>query len=155
MLQLLCLKYHINTIGICQSLSNSALFEHRCLQNINKLYKRYGKCDDQKQFKYILEAAVVYNLGGFTYNSPRSPMNPTPVKKKSARKSLCLFTNILDVKKKTSILQVGSAKLKNKAIKLVTTPWEMKTRQKVNSKINYQIKKSLYNWIMRHPQVVQ
>ena len=27
--------------------------------------------------------------------------------------------------------------------------------QKGNSKINYQIKKSLYNWIIHHPQVVQ
>ena len=33
--------------------------------------------------------------------------------------------------------------------------WEMQTKQKVNSQINDQIKKSLYNWIMRHLQVVQ
>ena len=28
-------------------------------------------------------------------------------------------------------------------------------KRKVNSKINDQIKNSLYNWIMNHPQVVQ
>ena len=28
-------------------------------------------------------------------------------------------------------------------------------KKKVNSEINNQIKKSLYNWIMRHPQVVK
>ena len=31
MLQSYCLKYHINTIGIDQSLSNSAIFENRFL----------------------------------------------------------------------------------------------------------------------------
>ena len=47
---------------------------------------------------------------GFTNNSPISPMTPTQVKKPSASKSLCLFTNILDVKKKTAICRVGAAK---------------------------------------------
>ena len=35
----------------------------------------------------------------FANDSPISPMTSTPVKKQSSRKSLCLFTNILDVKK--------------------------------------------------------
>ena len=48
------LKDHMNTIGVDQSLSNSDLFEQRCLQNINKLYKHAGKCDDQQQFKDII-----------------------------------------------------------------------------------------------------
>ena len=87
---------------------------------------------------------------GFTNNSPRSTMTPTPVKKPSARKSPCLFTNILDVKKKTAIRRVGDAKSKHKAIKSGTKPWEMKTKRKGNSKINDQIKKSIYNWIMHH-----
>ena len=43
---------------------------------------------------------MVSNTEGFTDTSLRSPMNPTPVRKLSARKSLCLFTNILYVKKK-------------------------------------------------------
>ena len=77
---------------------NIALFEHRYLKNINKLYQYAGKCDDQKQFKDIIEASMVYNPEVFTNNSPRDPMTPTPVKKPSARKSLCILTNILDVK---------------------------------------------------------
>ena len=36
----------------------------------------------------------------FTNNSTISPTTPTPVNKPSARKSLCLFTNILDAKRK-------------------------------------------------------
>ena len=82
-------------------------------------------------------------------------MTPTLVNKPSARKSLCLLTNILDVKKKTAIRRVGAAKLNCKAIQSGTTPWALKPKQKVNSRINDQIKKSLYNWIMYHPQFVQ
>ena len=63
---------------------------------------------------------------GCTDYSPISPMTSTPVKKPSARKSLCLFTNILDVKKKTATLQVGASKSKRKYIKYVTTPWALK-----------------------------
>ena len=81
-------------------------------------------------------------------------MTPTPVKKPSARKSLCLFTNILDVKKKTVTRRVGGAKSKYKAIKYRTPPWSLKPKGKGKSKINDQIKKSIYNWIMHHPQVV-
>ena len=91
----------------------------------------------------------------FNKNSPRSPMTTTPVKKPSARKSLCLFTNILDVKHNTAICRVGSAKQKHKAIKSRTTPWALKQELKGNSRINYQIKKSLYNWIMHHSKVLQ
>ena len=86
-----------------QYLSNNALFEHKFLKNIKKLYKSAGKCDDQKQFKDIIEATMFYTPEGLTNNSPRSPMTPTPVNKPSDRKYLCLFTNILDVKKKTAI----------------------------------------------------
>ena len=59
----------------------------------------------------------------FTYDSPISPMTSTPVKKPSARKSLCIFTNTLDVKNKTATRQVGASKSKRKLIKYGTTPW--------------------------------
>ena len=104
MLQPSKIKDHIQTIGIDQSLINNALYEHKCLENIKKLYKQAGKCDDQQQFKDFLESDMVSNLEVFTNNSPISPMTSTPLKKTSARKSLCLFTNILDMKKKTATL---------------------------------------------------
>ena len=77
---------------------------------------------------------MIYSPGVFTNNSPIYPITPTPVKKKSARKSLCLLTNILDVKKKNSIHRFGDNKSKRKAIKAGTAPWEMKTKRNVNSK---------------------
>ena len=65
---------------------------------------------------------------GFNDNSPISPMTSTPVKKPSARKSLCLFTNILDVKNKTATRRVGAAKYKRKAIKYGNAPWALKQK---------------------------
>ena len=100
MLQSPQLKYHVHTIDIHPSLSNNAIYEHKCLKNIKRLYKQVGKCDDQQKFKDILEASMVSTTEGFTNNSPISPMKPTPVKKPIARKPLCMFTNILDVNKK-------------------------------------------------------
>ena len=102
MLQSHRLKYHVQTIGINPSLINNAIHEHKCLESIKKLYKQAGKCDDQKQFKDILEAAMVYTTEGYTNNSPISPMKSTRVKQSSAQKSLCMFINILEVKKNTA-----------------------------------------------------
>ena len=45
MLQSPRLEYHMNTIGIGQYLSNNALYEHKCIQNIKKLYKHASKCE--------------------------------------------------------------------------------------------------------------
>ena len=102
MLKSLRLKDHVQTISIDQSLSNNDLYEHKCIQNINKLYKQSGKYENQQQLKYIIEAAMVSTPEGFNNNSPISPIKSTSVKKPSARKSLCLFTNIFDMKKKTA-----------------------------------------------------
>ena len=66
-----------------------------------------------------------------------------------------MFTNILDVKNKTATRRVGADKYKRKAIKYWTIPWALKQKRKLNSKIDEQIKKSLYNWIMNHTKVVQ
>ena len=68
------IKYQMKTIGIDQILRNSALFEHICLKDINKLYKHAGKFDDKQQLKDILEDAMVYTPGGFTNNTTISPI---------------------------------------------------------------------------------
>ena len=47
---------------------------------------------------------------GSTKNSPISTMTSEPVKRTSARKSLCMFTNVLEVKNKTAYHRVGAAK---------------------------------------------
>ena len=93
------------------------------------LYKQAGKFEYQQKFKDMLEAATVSTPEGFTNNSPISPMKPTPYKKPIARKSLCMLTNILDVKK-TAFRQVGAAKSKRKAIKYGNTPWSLTKKRK-------------------------
>ena len=80
---------------------------------------------------------------GFTDKIPISTMTSTPIKKKSAQKSLCLFTKFFEVKE-TDYCRVGSAKSKRKAIKYGNKPRALKKKRKVNSKIYEQINKSLY-----------
>ena len=46
-------------IGVYQLFSNSSLYEHRCLENIKNVYPSAGKCDDQQQYKAIIEAEMV------------------------------------------------------------------------------------------------
>ena len=90
------------TIGIDQSLSNCAMYERRCLENINKLYTSSGKCDNQLQFKSVIEASMLSTHEIFTDKSAMSPGPTMIVKKCIAKKSLRLFTEVLDVQKKSA-----------------------------------------------------
>ena len=76
------------------------MYEHRCLENTNKLYTSAGKYDDQLQFKAITEESMVSNPEILSYTSPMSPGTTMIVRTHSARKSICLSTEFLDVKKK-------------------------------------------------------
>ena len=105
----------MKTIGIDQSLSNRSYFEHKSLNNIKKIYQHAGKCDYQQDLKDVLDAAVVSTLKEITDDSFFLPMTQTLVRKPSSRKSLCLFTNILDVKNKNSKTLCWSSKMKTKS----------------------------------------
>ena len=102
MLQSSRLEDHMKTVCIDQSSFASYSFEHRCMNNIKKIYQHAGKCDDQQNLKDIIDYAILSTPEGVIDNSPNVHMTSTPVKKPSARKSLCLFTKILDVKPKTA-----------------------------------------------------
>ena len=52
------------------------------MNNIKNIYQHAGKCDNQQNLKDILEAALLSNPEGFTYNSPNVHMPSAPVKKK-------------------------------------------------------------------------
>ena len=77
---------------------------------------------------------MVFTPDGVTDDSPNFTMTSTPVKKPSTRKSLCLFTNIFDVRNKTAKRRIGSAKLKHRFMKVGTILWTKKTKQKGHSK---------------------
>ena len=52
-------KQHLVIIWVEQSLSNSAMYEHRRMENIKELYKNYDKCNNQRQYKKIIESVMV------------------------------------------------------------------------------------------------
>ena len=89
------LEKHMVSIAIDQYLSNSAMYEHICLENINKLYKSAGKFDDQQQYKAIIEEEMVYTPVVFTDNSPMSPSQYMTMKNTSTRKPLRQFLDTL------------------------------------------------------------
>ena len=112
------LEDHMKTIGIDQSSFTRSYFEHRCMNNIKKIYQHAGNCDDQQNLNDIIDADMMSTLEGVTDNSPNVNMTSTPVKKPSARKSMCLFTNILYVKPTTAKCRFVSAKSRRKAMKV-------------------------------------
>ena len=57
-------------------------------------------------------------------------MPSTPVKKQSARKSLCLFTNILDVKPTTAQRRFVAEKSRRKAMKVGNSLWTQQKKTK-------------------------
>ena len=53
------LEDHTKTIGIDQSSFARSSFEHRCMNNIKKIYQHAGKCDDQQNLKDIIDDAIL------------------------------------------------------------------------------------------------
>ena len=81
-------------------------------------------------------------------------MPSTPVKKPSARKSLCLLTNILDIKPKIAKRCFVAAKSRSKAIIVGNSlSTQKKTKRAFKSQRADQM--YVYTWITRHPQVFQ
>ena len=72
------------------------------MNNIKQIYQHAGKCDAQQNLKDIIDAAILSTPEGVSDKIPNVHMASKPVKKPSARKSLCLFTNIFDVHPKTA-----------------------------------------------------
>ena len=66
----------------------------------------------------------------FTYNSKISTRTNMIVKECSARKSLRIFTKVLDVKNKTAVHRIGAAESKRKAIIKVSILWSIITNIK-------------------------
>ena len=88
------------------------------MNNSKKIYQHAGNCDDQQNLKDIIDADILSTPERVTYNSPNVHMTSTPVKKPSARKALCLFTNIMDVQPKTAKRCFVAAKSRRKARKV-------------------------------------
>ena len=60
----------MNTISIYQSSFTRSSFEHRCMNNIKKIYQHAGKCNNQQNIKDIIDAAILSTTEGVTYHIP-------------------------------------------------------------------------------------
>ena len=78
-----------------------------------------------------------------------------PTKNPSARKSLRQYSEALYVKHKNGICGLCSAKENLKAIITGNTLWSNISKRRGHKKTNQKVKEDLYNWILRHPRVVQ
>ena len=130
------LEDHMKTIGIDQSSFTRYSLEHKYMINIKNMYQHAGKCDDEKNLKDILEAAILSTPEGVTDNSPNVPLTSTPVKKPSASKSLCVFTTIFYVKPRTARRHFVAAKSKRKSMKIGNSLWTRGKKRNRHSKIN-------------------
>ena len=81
-------------------LSTSTLYEHSFLGIINKLYKSNGKGDDQQQYKFIIEAAILSTPERLTDNSTTNVVKTGTTTKKSERNLWSQFLALLHSKQK-------------------------------------------------------
>ena len=63
------LKQHMFKAGVYQWISISALYEHILMGNVGKLYKYYIKCDNQHQYKALIESDMVSTHKVLIYNN--------------------------------------------------------------------------------------
>ena len=75
-------------------------------------------------------------------------------KRQVQEKSPYQFLYTLEVKPKTSIRRFFANESKHKAIRADSMLWSSIPKQRSHTKINQQVKKTIYNWILQHPQVV-
>ena len=136
MLQSLKLKYCVQTIGIDQSLSDNDLHEHKCLENIKKLYKKLVSVTTSNNPKILLRLLWFLLLKDSPITVPYIPWHHDQSRKKDLENHCVFSLNFLDVNKKTSTRQSGAAKSKRKAIKYGTTPWALKEK-KIKFRINH------------------
>ena len=73
------LEDHMKTIGTDQSSFARSSFEHRCMNNIKKIYQHAGKCDDQQNLKNIIDSAILSTPEGVTDNSHNIHMTSIPI----------------------------------------------------------------------------
>ena len=62
------------------------------MNNIKKIYEHAGKCDDQKNIKDIIDAAILCTPEGVTDNSPNVHMASKPVFKKKVLGNHCVYS---------------------------------------------------------------
>ena len=83
------------------------------------------------------------------------PGPPIIIRNPCAIKSLCVFTEFFDSKKKAYVRQFGYAKSECKAIIPGSMSWSSILKKIGHTQIHEWVKKSIYNCILQHPQILQ
>ena len=86
------------------------MYEHIFIENIKRLYKTARKCEDHQQYNAMIEEEILSTNEGCTGKILMTPNPSVSTKNPSARKSIRQFTEILDIKHKTSVCGFGAAK---------------------------------------------
>ena len=142
------LKYHVVTIGIEQYLGNSDLYEDICLENIKKLYKYSGKCDDQHKYKAILESDISSTPKGITDNIPIYVGTSGTMENPSEINPPSQFLALLDFKN-------GSFWKNCNSIHIDSALWNSNIKRRRHWKIKSSVQQDVYTWVFYHTQIVQ
>ena len=68
------------------------------------------KRDNKHHYEYILDETMISTYEEFSENSPMLPSPSVTVKNPSAIKSIRIFTEVFDVKRKNSVCWLGASK---------------------------------------------
>ena len=79
------------------------MYEYICLENIKKLYKSSGKCDDQHKYKAITEADIVSTPDELMEKIPMDVGTLGTMNNPSEINPPSKFLALLDVTQKTSV----------------------------------------------------
>ena len=104
------------------------------MEQINNYYKYSGKCYYKQQYKGILEAEMISTLQGLSDRIKISLSMSVPVKKNTARKALCNFYEVLNVKQKTSVHSLGDEESNIKDIITCHMSWSSIPRSQAHTK---------------------
>ena len=148
------LKTYIITIVIEQQLGKSALYDHRCFENIKTLYKSAQKCYGQQKYKAIIESSIVSTPEGLSDNSPMDMGTSKHINIPCSWKSPNKISKILNVKHKTYFCRLGDAKTERKAIITGSDLWSNISKRE-GIKINSFVNKHIYDCIFNNPHVLQ
>ena len=120
----------------------------------SRSYKTTGKCEDQQNYKAMIEASLVSTSEGCTKNTLMAPNPHVSTKKPSAIKLLHQFTETLDFRHKTAVQRFGAVKAKRNTIKNGMT-WSNISKRRGCTEISPKVRDLPYHWILHHPQVMQ
>ena len=98
---------------------------------------------------------MVWTTEGLTGKIPMSVVTPGINKKTTTRKPIHQFSELFDVKEKTTVLRLGFSKTKRKATRKGIYLWYTIQKRTWYIKINACLKQTMHDWILQHTHIVE